>query len=127
MTLHTHDIHNLCATVGDFAQRQSWLWEAKSVVSFEFVRLADYAIAYHELMNTIVRETTFQGRAPHHRVIDNDTVELDCYGVTFRLKCVQRIATPQGGSVGAGDLQTSDSEHVTFLKGLAQLRKQSDY
>lgn len=115
------DIAHLCATVSRLQHKQNWTLQATPVICFQFSTMNDFFQAKSDLERMISSEPFYatdpKRLAQITRVSGPDTVELDCYGVTFRLICLQRMDTAAGPKgVGQVDPPTFDWEALKDLR-----------
>lgn len=116
----------LCRHVARFAGKEQIHVLATPVICFEFATISEFAIARVRLMQAIHFEPYYATQPNLVRTIDPATIELDCYGLVFRLTCNQRLMT-EAGEVGATQAKFVHTPLPTippdFLSGLQKLRK----
>lgn len=96
-------VKQLCAEARRFSVQADWKWVALPVMQWEFADIGQFAIAKMQLLQVIepIMMPMMRNPADWQRTDGPDRFEIDCYGITFRLVCRQRIATSGGKSVGA--------------------------
>lgn len=91
------DLAQLSAQISNFSRKHNYRWKACPVICWEFATLNDYFHARADLEQAICSEPYYAATPRQFtRTLSPDTCELDCYGVTFRLTCLQRMMTPAG-------------------------------
>lgn len=96
------DIVRVCATVGEFSRMANWRWKALPIVEWEFPTISEFARARAQILQAVTPLMVY-GENNWQRSMDANTLEIDCHGVTFRLVCRERMATPHG-SYGAAEI-----------------------
>lgn len=95
------DILRLSAEVSQFSRKNDLRWEAQPVITWTFADMRDFMNARRKLQRALSNQATVKdGRT---RKVSSDSVEIDCYGVTFRLTCKQKVMTKHG-PFGAADM-----------------------
>lgn len=102
-----NDLIRLCHEVDRASKINNWQFVGMPVIVWEFPTINEFVHAREELISAIVESKQFQHLAGdgYKRILGDDTTEVDCYGVTFRLVCKARAYRPDGrGSYGATDV-----------------------
>lgn len=86
----------LCRQVADFGFRQNWQLLGTPIITWQFETISDFAAAEFALMKAIRDLCRYQLPGQERRAINPGTIELNCYGVTFRITCTQVLDTPLG-------------------------------
>jgi hypothetical protein len=103
-----HHIAHLCSHIADFQTRQGWDFKALPVITWEFGSISDFMNAKAQLMQQIVFTRQYHAQGAMERMLDPHTCELDCCGVTFRLRCLAVLDT-EHGPFGAAELRVEDT------------------
>lgn len=91
------DIIRLCREVDTFSRSADFRFKALPIVSWEFGDLSDFLRARAALMRAIEPQMKMTTRGDDLlRKKDDNTVEIDCHGITFRLTCHVKMMTPHG-------------------------------
>lgn len=97
----------ICNHVRSFQARSGWEFKSLPILTFEFPTIVEFHDAKEQLFRCIMPELRGRDGRQIERLIGDDTCELDCYNVTFRLVCKQRIMLRQR-SAGANDFTVED-------------------
>jgi hypothetical protein len=106
VSLEAKDIMEVCRRVMMLGRIANWQFKGLPVMQWEFADISDYHRARKDLMIAMAPELRGMVRDADRlfRRVSDDVEELDCYGVTFRLICKQKMMT-RSGPYGAADLR----------------------
>ena len=121
-------VKRICAETRRFSMQANWKWVALPVMQWEFADIGQFAIARMQLLQALEPHMlAMQSPSDWQRTDGPDRFEIDCYGVTFRLVCRQRIATPGGKTVGAAEVFIAKYGDAAYtdrtLKSPAEMEK----
>lgn len=91
MEITAEDIKRLCYEVSRFSKAGGLRWKGLPVVTWEFADISDFVNTRMMVLRALDPELKYSGE--HGRQTDDDTEEIDVYGVTFRLICKQKMMT----------------------------------
>jgi hypothetical protein len=125
------ELAQIAALATHFAGARDWRWKGNIVIDFQFQTMSDYFNAKSDLANLVLSSPSYpvsaHGRDQVERILSPDSCELDFYGVTFRLTCKERVATPRG-SAGVTQVKVVECQPPDdFLAALAKLRNGGGY
>jgi hypothetical protein len=111
------DVLRLCHGVSNFSRQANWKWKGFPVIQWEFPTIKEFATARLQI-EQILRPEMY--KMSHDgswaRIVDPETFEVDCYNVTFRLICREKLKTPQAVVGAAEMIYITDEEHERRLK-----------
>lgn len=96
MSLNFSFVSRLCAAASELGRSADWTWTGKPVLCWEFATINDFSHARADLLASISPELALADRRSMERLVSSDVAEIDCYGITFRLVCKQRIVMREG-------------------------------
>ena len=96
MVIDDQTIIRICGEVRRFSQIANWQWSGLPVIQWEFPTISAFARAKMQLLAALspMMMMHMRNETERQRATSKDEFEIDCNGVTFRLMCKQRIATP---------------------------------
>lgn len=95
MEIEASDIIKLCAEVYHFSRKADLRWKGMPVIAWEFADISDFMRTRASILRALDPMMIATGGG-HGRKIGQDTEEIDCHGVTFRLICKQKMMTRHG-------------------------------
>lgn len=95
MSIDDQSIIRMCGEARRFSSVAGWQFQGMAVMQWEFASISAFAEAKMQLLRAITPMMMHaRSDAAWQRATSPDECEIDCNGVTFRLICKQRLATP---------------------------------
>lgn len=80
-----NDIRRLCAAANNFSNKAHWRWKGLPVMVWEFATRKDFEHARMSLQAALDKELLPSSVANMDRLQGENRVDIDCFGITFRL------------------------------------------
>lgn len=96
-----------CREAHRLSRMANWQWKSMPVLQWEFATIGDFARAKMDILRAVQPHMIGTNEAAWQRIDGPEICELDCYGITVRLICKQRLAAPDGKAYGAAHIVIS--------------------